>query len=408
MAGNVGLDTATATIDYTAPVMSDDAPDGWQSNDVTVTVDMADPLSGLGYIHIKYENPPSASELWYWPMPPLPTYSNSVQVSWEGTTTLTYDSYDAAGNVAATQTAEILIDKSDPTSRSDRDVWSSMPVTVTIEASDTVSGYRRDPLLGRRRGSEHLPGTVPGLCRGHALRSTPRPTTWQATSASDPAEVKLDYTAPTMTTMRRLAGRPRTLGDRHQMDAPRRNGPWRSDYDNPPDFCVTSSYVGQRPSLRTTRWTHPVTWEGTTTLDVLLTDWVGNVAATRDRHILIDKTPPSTTPTYPAGWQTMDISSHFGDRQRIRCRHDLLSCRRRHDLCLLGTVHDLKDGTTTVDYWSVDLAGNVETSDTAMVQIDHDAPMTSDDCPTDWQAAPFSVTTTRPTDLRCRRISTRP
>jgi hypothetical protein len=42
------------------------------------------------------------------------------------------------------------------------------------------------------------------------------------------------------------------------------------------------------------------------------------------------------------------------------------------------------DGTTSVEYWSVDNRNNIETPNSARVRIDHDAPATSDDAPAGW------------------------
>lgn len=109
-AGNQGA-PATRTFvvkDLTAPVSTiATLPTGWVSADVTVSVTATDNPGGSGVAGLRYSlnGAPDVT---------LTTQPFTFVVSADGTNTILYRAVDASGNVEATRTATVLIDKTEP------------------------------------------------------------------------------------------------------------------------------------------------------------------------------------------------------------------------------------------------------------------------------------------------------
>ncbi|MDO8964862.1 MAG: nidogen-like domain-containing protein [Coriobacteriia bacterium] len=118
-------------IDTVAPSTTDDAPPGWSSVNVTVTLTATDPSGVVTGIRYRVDGSLTA------------TYSAPLVVSVEGTHTLEYWAVDAAGNVEALHSRLVRVDKSAPTVPSP--VYAASPDTRSVEVSwtpslDSVSG----------------------------------------------------------------------------------------------------------------------------------------------------------------------------------------------------------------------------------------------------------------------------
>jgi hypothetical protein len=120
------------TIDRTAPVTTDNAPAGWSSTAVTVTLSPTD-AGGSGVPHTYFTtdgSDPTASG--------TRSDGTSVVVSSEGTTTIKYYSVDGVGNAEATKTTAAQVDLTNP-------VVSAVTLTNTITGAEGVlkqgSGY---------------------------------------------------------------------------------------------------------------------------------------------------------------------------------------------------------------------------------------------------------------------------
>lgn len=89
-------------VDDAPPVTTDDAPAGWQNSDVTVTLTCTDAVSGCDTTEWSADNGGGSGT------------GNTVVISNEGVTTITYHSTDNVGHVEAGKTATVSIDKTDP------------------------------------------------------------------------------------------------------------------------------------------------------------------------------------------------------------------------------------------------------------------------------------------------------
>lgn len=127
----------SASADTTPPVTTDNAPAGWQKNNVTVNLSCSDSASGCAYT--TYEVNGGATQT-----------GNSVTLSSDGTHAITYRSTDNAGNTESTKTATVQIDKTAPS-------VSNIQPTGTIGSSSTsVSASFSDATSGIDTGSASL------------------------------------------------------------------------------------------------------------------------------------------------------------------------------------------------------------------------------------------------------------
>ncbi len=124
--------TAVVHIDTRAPQTSDDAPAGWHSGVVTLTLSPSDAASGVAGTTWALDGGAAHS-------------GTSVPVSGDGTHTVTYFSTDNAGNDEAMRTATVLIDGAAPqASCAEAGRWfKTASVTATIAAGDAVSGVAK-------------------------------------------------------------------------------------------------------------------------------------------------------------------------------------------------------------------------------------------------------------------------
>ncbi|TLM76531.1 MAG: hypothetical protein FDZ70_06490, partial [Actinobacteria bacterium] len=123
--------TATVTVDFSAPVTTDNAPAAWQTaSPVTVLLSATDAYSGV--LGIRYRVNGGA----------VATYAAGVTVSAQGTNTVEYRAVDTAGNWEATKTATVRIDSQPPTTTSGVAVAPSWVTTdvISLVASDAASG----------------------------------------------------------------------------------------------------------------------------------------------------------------------------------------------------------------------------------------------------------------------------
>ena len=89
-------------VDIDPPVTTDDAPSGWQNTDVTVTLTCTDTVSGCDFTDWSADNSGGSGT------------GNTILVTNEGVTTITYYSTDNVGHVEAPNTTTVSIDKTNP------------------------------------------------------------------------------------------------------------------------------------------------------------------------------------------------------------------------------------------------------------------------------------------------------
>jgi uncharacterized lipoprotein YddW (UPF0748 family) len=121
----------TASLDPAAPTGSN----GWYAGDVTVRMNATDDCAGVEKIQYSINGGTWAD------------YAGAFVLSSEGTTTVDYAAVDYAGNVEATKSFTVMVDKTAPTiqlSATSHMIWppngKMIPVTLSGKASDATSG----------------------------------------------------------------------------------------------------------------------------------------------------------------------------------------------------------------------------------------------------------------------------
>ncbi len=320
-------DTMAVWLDSAPPAVSDDAPAGWVTTDVTVTLTATDVDSTVESLRWAVSGATVGSGS-------VAAGTATVPVTAEGVTVIEYSAIDTVGNRCATETATVRIDKSAPVSDASHVTgWSSTPVTVTLGATDTHSGvasiqYRTAPsggwMLYEGPFEVSAPGTTTVTYRAvDLLGNTETPKT---------TNVYVDESAPIATD-----------------DA---SDAWRTT-----DATVTLSATDTLSGVAGIEWvvtapdgaasagsvaeanaSIPVAVEGTTTIEYAALDVAGNRCATETATVRIDKTAPAVVVS-PDSAEMVD-AAHF---------------------TLVAT--DAHSGVARV-YWSID--GGPETQGTAV------------------------------------------
>ena len=330
--------------------------ESWYLSNVTVTLTATDATSGVA--ETKYCLDGST-----W----IP-YTESFNITTEGSTTVYYNSTDHAGNVEATNTATFKIDKSLPittislTDTPGLDGWFLSNVTVTLTATDTTSGvaktaYSLDEATTWIPYMESFNITTEGSTTVY-YNSTDHAGNVEATQI---ALIQIDKTSPETTIS--LSG---TLG---------LEGWYVSNVTiTLMEIDDISSVAETAYSLDgATTWipyTEPfnITTEGSTTVYYNSTDHAGNVEATNTATFKIDKTPPTTEltigdPKYGTDLTYVSTTTEF----TLNATDGISGVSYIEYNINLGEwtpysapFNVLEFGSHTLYYHSIDIAGNVE------------------------------------------------
>jgi len=378
-AGNAGLsNSAELSIDTAAPITHDNAPVGWQSADVTVTLSCSDAFTGCDTTSYSVNGGGVQTG--------NASFPNTVPVlvNAEGDTAIEYWSVDKAGNAESPhQTVHVKIDKSGPTIAYDgpSGYIKATGTTVTGTSSDAISG------INAGSGKLSLDGTasfpygcsvapngdiscdVAGLTDGstyHAAVSVSDNAGWVSNS-SPVTDFTVDATPPATTD-----------------DAP---AGWQKT-----DVTVHLNCFDATSGCNSTDWsadngggsgsgnTIVLSNEGLTTITYHSTDNAGNSEGDRTEFVRIDKTPPVTTSGGDIDWTNSDVTVAFG------CSDAGSGCNVVYWLTNQGEsgsglLHVTKEGDSLVTYYGVDYAGNEESPNTMHVKLDKTAPTITNNSP---------------------------
>jgi protocatechuate 3,4-dioxygenase beta subunit len=316
----VNLDKTAPTINYTVTPVANS--NGWNNDNVTVTFNCADTLSGLA------------------------SCSSPVTVSTEGASqTVTGTATDKAGNTS-TATATVNIDKTAPTilysltPAANANGWNNGNVTVTFNCVDALSGVNScsSPVTLTAEGANQ---TVTGTVTDKA-----------GNTASVTATVSIDKTAPTIS----------------YTIAPTANANGWEKSNVTVTFTCTDSLSG----IQTCPSPVVLSTDGANqTVTATTIDKAGNSTSVTTTPINLDKTAPTITYTAsPApnanGWNNSNVTIAF------TCG-DILSGVAT---CSSPVTLTTEGANQTVTGTATDKAGNTSTV-TATVNIDKTASTTS-------------------------------
>lgn len=361
-AGNTTNATSSPAvkIDKTAPNTTATAPVNWNNADVTVTLNAADALSGVAATFYKLDGGTQQS-------------GTSVSISAEGMHTLQFWSVDNAGNTEGTKSVQVKIDKTPPTINHTQSPaanakgWNNTNVTVTFVCNDSLSGIASctDPQTVTTEGKNQ---TVTGTAIDNA-----------GNTATDPATVSIDKTAPTIS----------AASDR----AANGNGWYNAD--------VTVSFTcGDALSGIDTCPGAAILGEGADqTASGTATDAAGNTSSASASGISVDKTAPSlsgaaTTAPNGNGWYNGDVTIHWTASDDLSGLDGSVLA----DSSITGEGDNLSASASVSDK-----AGNLTSETLSGIKIDRTAPSTLASVPaplaSGWYAGDVEVSLTTGVDL---------
>ncbi len=145
----------------------------------------------------------------------------------------------------------------------------------------------------------------------------------------------------------------------------------------------------------TTTYTAPfaVNTEGAVDVAYWSVDGAGNVEATKTVTVRYDKTAPSTTGNAPTSWVANSATvSLFPTDASSGVSATYYSLDGGQPAArYTSSLNISTEGTTTLKYYSVDVAGNAETIKSATIRVDRTGPTASDNAPSSWVKGPVTV-----------------
>jgi len=370
-----GLDAVdvvgTLYADTTPPASSHVAPVSWQNTTSTVSLNASDTQTWVAQTRYRIN-----TGIQY-------TYNAPVAVGAEGTNTVTYFSTDGAGNVEPLQTTYVRIDRTAPLTADDAPAgWSAGDVDVRLAASDALSGI--STTVYSLDGSEFADytGAISLNEEGvHTLnyRSSDIAGNEEATRT---ATIRIDATAPETTD-----------------DAPTGWIGGGADValtatDDASGLSSTSYCIGDG---EWTPYTTPITISspGVTTIKYRSTDQAGNSEAVKTTTIRIDGVAPVTTSDAPAAWTAESVQLTLSAEDAVNAvEATYFRIDGGEQQLYTGPIPFTSEGTSSVQFWSTDTAGNVESPQSVIVRIDRTAPATTDDAPSEWRKDAVTVSLT--------------
>jgi hypothetical protein len=373
------VDTVKPSTTIAITPASPDGSNGWRVSATSFTLSGSDATSGVATTLYKIDS--GATQ----------TYSGSAVSIPQGSHTVTYWSVDTAGNTESATTSPVIkVDTVKPSTTlttspvapdGSNNWFKQSSVTFTLAATDGTSGVANSYYTIDGGGQQTYSGTVTVNTQGDHTVTYWSVDTAGNTEATATTHIKLDNVRPATT----LTTSPAT---------PDGSNNWFQRSSVSFTLGATDASSGTATTLYTVDGGAQQTYSGTVTVsgqgDHTVTYWsvdtAGNVETTNTTHIKLDNVKPTatltTSPAAPDGsnsWfkqssvtftlaatdATSGVASRFytidgGSQQTYS-----------------GTVNVSGQGDHPVTYWSVDTAGNVETTNTIHIKLDNVAPTNS-------------------------------
>ncbi|PKQ29484.1 MAG: hypothetical protein CVT60_05080, partial [Actinobacteria bacterium HGW-Actinobacteria-10] len=359
--------------DTEPPVTTSNIPDTWIKPPFTVSLTAVDTTSPITATYYSTDGQ----------YPTIRYYDPGFIMSEEGTYAVKYYSVDAKGNTETPVTQELRLDSTPPTTTTDLQPEYITSATVNLFASDALSGIANT--WYRIENGAYVSGNSITI----SMEGSWDVEYWSTDKAGneEPAKYMTINVVP------------------EDNDPPVTSVNF-SDQWVTTEITVTITavdlvtgvdvtYFSMDGSAATTTYTAPfkVSADGIYPFKFYSIDLRGNVEDTKTATLKIDKVSPETTATVPetiieSGTITLSATDNLSGVYRTEYRIDGGTWTEGTEVYVSGT------GNHTVEYRSQDVAGNVESLRTILIEIlpvDVDPPSTQAAIPTGWVSGPFEV-----------------
>ena len=351
-----------------AAVSGTPGANGWYKSAVQVTLSADEAGSGLDATYYSIDGGPAQAYAY-----------TPITVSGAGAHTVSYWSTDRAGNAEAAQSSVVKIDSTAPTTEAavsgtpNADGWYQNSARVTLTASDATSGVAATHYMvdGGAQQTYSAPFDVPA--GSHTIRY------WSVDVAGGTEQqrtlsVNVDAGAPT--TQLSAAG---TVGGG---DWYRGNVQVTLAASDAHSGVATTHYSVDGGPAQTYAGAFTVTGNGRHQVTYWSVDHAGNAEQQRTSAVNVDITAPNTV-IYDfgalggPGYYRSDVQIELTASDSLS---GVASIHYRVGggpaQTYAGAFMVTGDGTHLVEYWSVDVAGNVANASALTIRIDSTAPVT--------------------------------
>jgi parallel beta-helix repeat protein len=270
---------------------------GWNITDVAVSLNATDNVAGTGVQNVHYSLSGAQQD-----NAVIPGNAATATITAEGVTNVSYGATDKAGNVETAKSLTVKVDKTAPvttaasTPAAGASGWNTTGVSVSLTASDNAAGVQNLSYVvtGAQLGSGVAIGnTATVSITAEGISSVSYGATDKAGNAetSKSLTVKIDKTAPVTTAASTPAAGAsgwNTTGVSVSLNAS--DNPGGSGVQNL-SYVLTGAQQGSAVTAGNTA-SVSVAAEGVTNLGYAAADTAGNLEATRNLVVQIDKTGP--------------------------------------------------------------------------------------------------------------------
>ncbi|WP_010076205.1 OmpL47-type beta-barrel domain-containing protein [Clostridium cellulovorans] len=359
---------AKLIVDTTAPVTSANAQTDWTNqNSVNVTLSAVDTETGVANTYYSINDGAFIA-------------GTSFAISAEGITKVSFYSVDKVGNIEATKTIYVKLDRTAPVTISDvNGNWTKNDVTVNLTATDALSGvYKTFYSIDNSSFAQGTSFTVSG-------EGIHKVTFYSVDKAGNietatTVYVRIDNSAPV------------TISDL--------NDNWSKD-DVTVNLTATDSLSGVYKTFYSiddssfaqgTSFT--VSGEGVHKVTFYSIDNAGNIETTTTVYVRIDNSTPVTISDLNNNWSKDDVTINLTATDALSGIYKTFYSIDDADYVEGTSLTVSGSGIHKVTFYSIDNAGNIEPTTTVYVRIDSSAPVTISDLKTTWSKNDVTVNLT--------------
>jgi alpha-tubulin suppressor-like RCC1 family protein/uncharacterized lipoprotein NlpE involved in copper resistance len=365
-AGNVEeFNTKELKIDSTPPLTVSNVEEKWSNGEFRVELTPADYLSGVAKTFYSV----NGSEF---------VEGTMFVIEADIISKVSFYSVDNAGNVEDFKTVEVKIDNTAPVTASDiSDTWNKGDVTVTLTASDDLSGVEKS--FYSVNGSDFAEATTFTVTK-EGINNVSFYSVDNAGNVEEvkTAKVNIDNTAPETTS---------DITDKWN------KGDVTVTLTTSDDLSgVVESFYSINGSDFSEGTTFTVTKEGINNVSFYSVDKAGNVEQVKTAQVKMDNTAPETTSEITDTWNKGDVTVTLTATDDLSGVAKTFYSVNGSDFVEGTTFTVTKEGVNKVSFHSVDNVGNVEEVKTAIVKIDNTAPETTTDITDKWNKGDVTPT----------------